>query len=386
MQVVKHRLQALDWMRGLVMILMCSDHASAAFNADKPRTDSALLYDPTQSLDTIQFLFRWLSHLCAPTFLFLAGTSLALSIGRKLERGASSRSIDKDLLVRGLVILGVDLLFVNLFWFQGGLLLQVMYAIGISMLLMIPLRRLPARALVLVALAVLAVTELFLPATLAVPGDMPNALRSFLISPGRFETGLGLGSLSNTLVSYPALPWWSIMALGWAFGGYLFRRQQATEPGISPARLMGLTGSAALGFFILVRVFEGYGDAGLSKLDGSLVQWLHVSKYPPSLSFVALELGLMACLLALFFRLQELGKGGRSSLNPLLVFGQTAFFFYIAHILFLELGARSLGVRGQLNLGAAIGACLLVTAILYPLCIAYRHYKGAHPSGWLRYF
>ena len=94
-------------MRGVVMILMVTDHASEAFNASRPVTDSVMLSGWNQPLDAFQFLFRWLSHLCAPTFLFLAGTSLALSVERKKAKGVTSKGINRDLLIRGLVILGL---------------------------------------------------------------------------------------------------------------------------------------------------------------------------------------------------------------------------------------------------------------------------------------
>ena len=87
------RIPAIDWMRGIVMILMATDHASSAFNSGRPVTDSVLLYDPSVPLDAVQFFYRWLSHLCAPTFLFLAGTALALSIGGKMARGVGGGSM-----------------------------------------------------------------------------------------------------------------------------------------------------------------------------------------------------------------------------------------------------------------------------------------------------
>ena len=128
---MQHRLPALDWMRGIVMLLMATDHASEAFNASRPTLDS-ILFGKQVALDPLQFAHRWLSHLCAPTFLFLAGTSLALSINRRIHRGASPGSIDRDLLVRGLIVFGVDLLFINWFWSPGFLVLQVMTAIGLA--------------------------------------------------------------------------------------------------------------------------------------------------------------------------------------------------------------------------------------------------------------
>jgi len=140
---MKHRLPALDWMRGIVMILMASDHASGAFNAGRLVTDSVLLYNPQQQLGSLQFFYRSISHLCAPTFLFLAGTALALSIESKIRRGVLSLTIDRDLLFRGLIIVSVDLFVLNWLWVPEFFLLQVMYAIGLAMILMILFRRLP---------------------------------------------------------------------------------------------------------------------------------------------------------------------------------------------------------------------------------------------------
>ena len=148
---MRHRLHALDWMRGIAMILMATDHASAAFNSHRLVTDSSMFYAAGTPLPWLDFLFRWASHLCAPTFLFLAGVSLALSVDRRRASGVSEAKIDRDLLLRGLLILLVDLTIISWIWTPGSILLQVMYAIGLSMILMIPARRLPLVALLSVA-------------------------------------------------------------------------------------------------------------------------------------------------------------------------------------------------------------------------------------------
>jgi len=163
------------------MVLMASDHAAEAFNAGRLAADSVFLYDPRQMLGTLQFANRWVSHLCAPTFLFLAGTSLALSIERKTQRGVASSRIDRDLLIRGLIILSVDLFIINLFWEPGLLLLQVMYAIGLAMILMVPLRRLPTSLLIIAALVVLVSAELFLGDEIVVPFEPAPVAGVFLM-------------------------------------------------------------------------------------------------------------------------------------------------------------------------------------------------------------
>jgi uncharacterized membrane protein len=376
-------------MRGIAMVLMASDHASNAFNAGRLVTDLAFFYEPGQVLDPLQFGFRWISHLCAPTFLFLAGTSLALSVERKQQRGVSSRTLDRDLLIRGLVILGVDLLFINWFWAPGMLMLGVMYAIGMAMILMVPLRRLPTPWLIATGLVALITSELFLPDTLRVPFALPEVLAALLVGGGDFVVPIDsiemlsrIGLVDTVAVAYPVLPWWGIMALGWGFGRYLLRDDRRW----SPARLMGVCGCASLVLFALFRGFNAYGNMRLLRDDGSWVQWLHVGKYPPSITFATLELGLMALVISGLLVLQRfLGEKIRYR-NPILVFGQTAFFFYVAHIFLFEVTARALGMYHQRGLGHAVIATLVGLLVLYPICLWYRRFKAIHPQGWTRFF
>ena len=120
------RVVALDWMRGLVMVLMTVDHASDMFNAGRFVTDASFLYKPGTPLPTIQFLVRWMTHLCAPTFVFLAGTSLALSSEKRLKAGESAASIDRSILIRGLMIAALDPLWMSWAFTPGNILLQVL--------------------------------------------------------------------------------------------------------------------------------------------------------------------------------------------------------------------------------------------------------------------
>ncbi len=138
---MKHRYMALDWMRGIVMVLMAVDHASAAFNKGRLFTDSSFFYQPGMELPAPQFFTRWITHICAPTFLFLAGTSLALSVERRQRAGESNTSIDRYLLTRGLIIAALDPILISRFWGYGSVMLQVLFAIGVSLVFMIPLRR-----------------------------------------------------------------------------------------------------------------------------------------------------------------------------------------------------------------------------------------------------
>ncbi len=384
---MKHRLQTLDWMRGIVMVLMVTDHASDAFNGARPVTDGAIFGNWQEPLDPVEFLFRWLSHLCAPVFLFLAGTSLALSIERKRERGASGVSIDRDLLIRGLVLVAVELVFINAFWFPGMLLLQVMYAIGVSMLCMIGLRRLPDPVLLVFALGCLIVGEYTRTGSMVVAAEWRPAAQALLIDAGLVPTPV-LG-MESVICVYPLLPWCGMMAAGWVMGRWLLRRQPGSGDvleGKPIVRPLALTGVALLVLFVVVRGANGFGNLGLPRLDDSLVQWLHVSKYPPSLSFAALELGIMFVLLAVLAR-RDAARGAISGPDhPVLVFGQTAFFFYCAHLALLEATAHGLGWYQRGSLRHALLATLVVVVVLYPVCRWYRRLKVRHPHSVLRYF
>jgi uncharacterized membrane protein len=373
------RLPALDWLRGLVIVLMAVDHASGTFNAGRFVTDSSFLWTAGTAIPVDQFLLRWVTHLCAPTFVFLAGTSLALSSARRSARGESRRAIDGALLKRGALLALLDPLWMSLGFFRWTtIILQVLFALGIGMMLMVPLRRLSARVLLIGALAFLTVSELLVGAGLALGGsDQPTLLTAVLLSAGQFP--LGLGRVQTLIAGYPVLPWLAVMVLGHVFGTYLL------SPGALDrvARKLVTWGVAALLSFLVVRGANGYGNMSLLRDDGSLVHFLHCSKYPPSLSYLALELGLMALLLAGFFALARAGV--RELLSPLALLGQTSLFFYLLHVHLLEVASHALGARGALSITVTMLAAIGVIVVLWDSCEHYLRYKQAHPDGWTRY-
>ncbi len=395
------RIAPIDWMRGLAMVLMAVDHAGAAFNPNRPVGDSVYFYDPALPLDGLEFFVRWTSHICAPVFLFLAGTSLAFSVARKQRQGVSPRSIDRDLLVRGLLILAVDLTFINIVWAPGMFMLQVMTAIGLAMLLMIPLRRLPTAALVVLALAVVAAAESWMPPGFVLADTVGDWLQALFLSTGFFgldtTTGQPIDGRMPFMIAYPVVPWWAMMALGWALGRWLIGLRERDDAEAHVSHVLLLCGVAGLTLFAVIRFMDGYGDSRLERLDDSWVQWLHVSKYPPSIAYTALELGLMALIMSFMFRWNRNHPAPAAGKGPLLVFGQTAFFFYVAHIALFELAARLLGVYSgtdmseaqlhtHMGLHRALLATLISLIVLYPICRWYRQVKSEHPRSVLRYF
>src|SRR2546423_13759813 len=126
------RLAPIDQMRGLVMVLMALDHSSEAFNAGRLFTDATFLYQSGTPLPAAQFMTRWITHLCAPTFVFLAGASLALSIERRRALGERPADVDRFVATRGIFIAALDPLWMSWVFAPGHVLLQVLYAIGVA--------------------------------------------------------------------------------------------------------------------------------------------------------------------------------------------------------------------------------------------------------------
>ena len=363
------RLTAIDAMRGIVMVLMALDHASHAFNAGRFVRDSAAWWVPGTEIPAVQFLLRWVTHLCAPTFLFLAGLVLALSIARQQARGDSERTIDGFMLKRGLFILLLDPLWMS-FGFGEGILFQVLFAIGASFCCMILLRRVSDRILLAIGLAIILLGPIFAGLALRVGGGRPGFFGALFITGGPI--------VKKVYVLYPLLPWLAFMILGWVCGRYMLRKA-----GDVPVSFFLKAGLVSLAVFGVVRGFNRYGNMGLFRDDWSILQWLHVSKYPPGISFSALELGLMFLLLA--FLCAWYKKRAGSPANPLLVFGRTPLFFYVIHVHLLTAAAYLLGMHKTGGLLETFIAAILALAALYPLCRWYGQIKKTRPGSFLRY-
>ncbi|MGE0145268.1 MAG: DUF1624 domain-containing protein [Planctomycetota bacterium] len=354
-----HRIAAIDRMRGIVMVLMATDHAAHVFYAEHVVLDSVVL--PWQApLPALPFLHRWLSHLCAPIFVFLAGTSIALAASRRSD---SSLSFDRDLILRGALLVGLDLTFISWIWgsnFEHGRVLQVLSTIGAGMIAMVAFRRLPGRA-TLVLGGVLAVAGEALAAS-----PLPESVRMTLVTGGFRET---------FVVLYPMLPWFAVMLLGHGFGRHLTLGRSAASFLIPATAIAWIV-------WIAVKVGDGYGNMRMTGVHDGPLRWLQTSKYPPSLAFLGLELGIGLAILCALFRDKPRGDRGL-----LLVLGQTALFFYVLHIAALEsAGAlfRAVGLdpRGGL-LGNTVAAAIVVLAA-WPLGIAFRSLRRRHPTSLLR--
>jgi uncharacterized membrane protein len=184
------------------------------------------------------------------------------------------------------------------------------------------------------------------------------------------------------VIKYPLLPWLAMMVLGWVFGRHM-SRYAAGLSSISPKVVLVTAGITGLVVFGTARYFDGYGNMFLYRAGNSWQQWLHVSKYPPSLTYSGLELGLLCLSLAFLMAIEPI-IGVRPN-GVFLVFGQTAMFFYLVHRLAFEVPATYFDLRGAGNLATTyiVGAAMLV--LLYPACRWFRTFKAAHTASLLKY-
>ncbi|WP_353126565.1 DUF1624 domain-containing protein [Parapedobacter pyrenivorans] len=370
------RIQSIDFVRGVVMIIMALDHIRELFH------ESALLGDPTNLETTTPALFftRWVTHLCAPIFVFLSGTSVYLSF----RRHADTSSTKKFLITRGLWLILLEFTVVNFgIWFDihfEVFLAQVIAAIGLGLILLGILLGTPSRILGLIGVFIIS-TYSFFPL-------------SQLVNPGLIPLPWG----SNLLVGYPPIPWIAILLVGY-WAGTLMELEKAKR-----SRTFLLIGVGCLVSFILVRLVNGYGDPaawGIQKNDlYTFLSFINVTKYPPSLLFDLLMLGSMFLLLSVAERLS-----GRV-FGIVKLYGSVPLFYYLLHwyiihlLLFLVLFFQGFTVadfRFGFNFGrpeAPSGLPLWgvyavwagVVALLYPLCRWYSRYKSTHKEKkWLRY-
>ena len=371
---VSQRIASIDWMRGWVMVIMLIDHASMAFDGSHKEIamDSARFPEAgTITLPAFAFFTRWMAHICAPTFVLLAGTALALSIERRMAKGLSGWAIDKGILIRGAIIAMIDPTIISLG--SGHWNIGVLSAIGLSMMSMVFVRRLPTRTILALALGWMVFGEFVTGLFWHTPGSSSPLAALFVAN----YAGAKL------LIHYPFIPWLAIMMLGWAFGRHIVQFNSG-KTRITPMKVLVISGIISLMIFVIVRAAQGYGDMFLHRNDNSWQQWLHVSKYPPSLTYYGLELGLLALCLALMMKIEPL-IGVRMN-GPFLVFGQTAMFFYLLHRLLLEIPATYFGLRGfgDISTTYIVWAAMLVP--LYYSCLWYRDVKKSYPDSFIKYF
>lgn len=386
----------MDALRGLVMIIMALDHTRDFFHID------AMSFSPEDlaKTNTILFLTRWITHFCAPVFMFTAGIGAWLWLQGGLQGGppGASRTLPQLsawLWKRGLWLVFLELTALRFAFFlsltNGPVLLTVLWALGWSMVALAFLVRIPIRWLAPLSLAVIALHNLADPIAASRFGAFAWLWRVFH-QPGAVVIG-GVAIIAG----YPLIPWITVMAAGFCFGPVL-----RMEPATRRAWMLRIGAGMTLAFPAL-RALNVYGDP--VKWNGTLLSFLRVTKYPPSLDFLLMTLGPALLVLAAF--------DGRtfSKNNPLIVFGKAPLFYFLAHFYTLHLLAFPLAllrygradflwnpvpsIGGQASLypagyGYALGGVYLlwisVVVAMYPLCVWFNNHKGRTQSNWVRLF
>lgn len=386
------RLPSIDLLRGLVIVLMALDHARDYYGFAS--------FDPLDLERTtpLWFMTRWVTHFCAPVFVFLAGTGAYLWG----SRGRTRREVSVFMLTRGMWLVFLELTFVRWGWFVQQLgdldysffLVQVIWALGWSMIVLAGLVFLPVPVIAGVGIALIAGHN-------ALDGVRAENLGRFaglwhiLHIQGAFPYRRG----GQMFVQYPLIPWPGVMATGYALGRVMLLPRAARR------RACGGLGIALVLAFVALRLVNRYGDpSAWTHQDSALFtvfSFVDATKYPPSLDYLLMTLGPALLLLA---GIDGLPRGAINALPArfLVTFGRVPLFFYVLHLYLLQLGSFAYlyaryGDRvwdfapGNLPDDVYIGpapvfiAWVCVIAALYPVCRWFSAVKRRRRDWWLTY-
>lgn len=382
--LTKYRIESIDLLKGLVMVIMALDHTRDYFHW------SAMQFDPTDPAhSTLPIFFtRFITHFCAPTFSFLAGMS-AFMVGKRKSKSKLSGFLFK----RGLWLVFIELTIVNFSWFFDvqfrNPALLVIWALGISMIALAALIHLPRKAIFWFSIILIVGHNLL--DNLHFQG---NLLWNILHEPG----GAPIDKDHFFYVGYPIIPWIAVMSLGYYFGGF-YNAEYTPE---KRRTLFNTIGLVALALFVILRFTNVYGDSYLFTQQDSITKdiiiFFNPSKYPPSLDYLLMTLGVAL----LFLANSENWKG--KIVNFFSIFGRVPFFYYIIHIFVIHLaamlyaqvtgyGGDKLILEGWITelprmkgYGLALiwvyAVWVVIIALLYPFCKWFDSYKQQHKDKW----
>lgn len=351
------------------MIVMALDHVRDFWHS------AAQVFSPTNLTRTTTVLFftRWITHFCAPVFMLTAGLGAFL-----FARGRTTREVSRFLWTRGLwlVVLELTVIQFALSFRQAfnPVILNVLWALGWSMIALALLVRLPFNAIVAVSVAMIGLHDL---------ADSVKAEQF-----GRFaplwnvlhqQAAFQLDGAS-IVAAYPLIPWIGVMAAGYCLGRvFLFEAERRQ-------RLLVRLGLALTAAFIVVRAINVYGDpapwSGQSSAVFTVLSFLNCSKYPPSLEFLLMTLGPALVLMGLLERVRL------SAANPLLAFGRTPLFYFVIHLYLAHAGAsayRLIHPPGGADLAGVYVVWIALLILTYPLCRWYAGVKQRRKDWWLSY-
>lgn len=390
------RIESIDLLRGIIIVIMALDHARDYFHA------YSYIYDPTdlQHTSVPIFLTRWITHYCAPVFTMLAGISACL-YGMKNGR----KALSWFLFTRGLWLIILEFVYVTLAWtfnpHYPGIIMQVIWALGFSMIALSLLIHLPRTVLLFIGLLIV-FGHNALDGIHNTEHTAAGLIWSLLHQPS--FSGYAVGPF-NLIIGYPVLPYIGIISLGYCLGSLY----ASTVDAAYRKRTLRNIGTGAILLFIILRFINLYGDAAHWSAQKNflftLFSFVNVTKYPPSLLFILMTLG--PALLFLAYAEKPLNK----FTSKLIVFGKVPMFFYLLHIPVLHgMGVLAAVISGRpasdmvnfttwvtanaslrgygFSLPVVYLVWLLTMLLLYPLCLKFSIYKQQHQGTkkWLSYF
>src|SRR5277367_4066852 len=327
-----YRLESIDFLRGLLMLLMALDHTRDFFSV--PTGDPG---DPLTSWPAL-FATRWITHLCAPGFIALAGISVYL----QRRRGKSAEQMARMLLTRGAWLILLEVTVVSFAWaFSPSTYLQVIWAIGVSMICLGLLQRFSRAVAAAIGVSILLLHNLLDSIRAAWFGRWAllwNMIHEPLLL--RYHGG------AIFVIIYPVLPWIGVILVGYAVGPFFCMAPQVRQ------RMAVLVGGLFLFVFSLLRIWHGYGDhrqfQHLASPSPAVMSFLDVEKYPPSLHYILATFGVLLLIYALFDAIAT--RGWLPPLRSFLqVYGRVPLFYYVLHLYLIHSAALLLSFHEHLD-------------------------------------
>lgn len=362
------------------MVVMALDHTRDFFAAGG--------FNPRDVAEPALFLTRWITHFCAPTFIFLAGISAYL-----YGQGRSTAVVSRFLLTRGIWLVVIEFTVVRFGWsfnvYFNHFVIQVIFAIGASMVALAALVHLPRWAIIAVGLVMIAGHNT-LDGIKAAQFGAAAPVWNILHQPGHLDVAWGI----DLVVLYPLIPWIGVMAAGYALG-LVFTRDSTTR-----VRELFVIGAAITIAFVLLRATNLYGDpapwAVQNGLVASVLSFINCEKYPPSLLYLAMTLGPALMMLAAFENVRGPVAGW------ITIIGRVPFFYYVVHIFLLHalavlyawmafgdpaalIGTPHKPTDYGLGLAGIYVVWLSVVVSLYPLCRWFAGIKRRRTEWWWSY-
>lgn len=389
MSLVKStRIESIDLLRGVVMVIMALDHVRSYFHYGSFFTDPTNIETTTPGI----FFTRFITHFCAPVFVFLAGTSAFLYGSKKTKP-----VLFKFLFTRGVWLIILEIALNNIIWTfdvsYSFTILQVIWAIGLSMIILSFLIYLPKKIILLIGILLITCHNLF--DSIVLEGKSFESILWYVLHQ---EQLLILSPTRMIIFKYPIIPWIGLMALGYCFGA-LYRK--GADVKIRKKRLFQIGLGAIIVFFIL-RTLNLYGDLVPWSFEASrtktILSFFNVTKYPPSLLFLLITIGPSL----LFLRYFENTKNKITDF--FLVFGRVPLFYYFIHVLLIHaiaIGGMFL-IAGEwedmiftaeaflkaklINYGYGLPIVytiwISIVLFLYPFCKKYMQYKANNRNKW----